>query len=58
MNVRDNGGGVMLWDDTPRHSIAIALEISEAVATRTKPAEYKSIYVALFQTKAENNANL
>ena len=34
MNVRDDGGGVMLWDATPRHSIAIALEISEAVATR------------------------
>lgn len=58
MNVRDDGGGAMLWDATPRHSIAIALEISEAVTTYTKPAEDKSIYIALFQKKAENNANL
>lgn len=58
MSVRDDGGGAMLWDATPRHSIAIALEISEAVATHIKPAEDKSIYIALFQTKAENNTNL
>lgn len=31
---RDGGGG-MLWDATPRHSIAVALETSEAVATHT-----------------------